>query len=309
MKTASLQNVVGFVRRIAVHEAAALSDRELLDRFVERRDEFAFAELVRRHGPMVLAAGRRVLRHEHDAEDVFQAAFLVLARRASTIRQSETLSGWLYQVAYRLALRARDITNRRREQRLQPEATPCAKLPPDAFALDDELARLPHEYRSVVVLCYLEGRTQDEAARLLETTADAVNSRLKRARELMRERYARIGIAALFATVAASHALGRETIGNTVRNSVAYAASGTCSASALAITLAKGAIPMFGSTTKMFAALALLAGLLLAGVFFATPTSGNDHSGIAPAPSPVALAAEPIDKAKAKRGCIILWMS
>src|SRR5258706_7643062 len=100
MKSASLHTAIGFVRRIAVHDAAALSDRELLARFIERRDEFAFTELVRRHGPMVLATCHRVLRHEHDAEDVFQAAFLVLAQRANSIREADTLGGWLYQVTY-----------------------------------------------------------------------------------------------------------------------------------------------------------------------------------------------------------------
>src|SRR5437870_2657577 len=106
MKTASLSTVLGFVRRIAIREAFAPTDRELLERFLEKRDELAFTELVRRHGPMVLTACRRVLRHDQDAEDVFQAAFLVLAQRADMIRQGESVGGWLYQVAYRLALRA-----------------------------------------------------------------------------------------------------------------------------------------------------------------------------------------------------------
>lgn len=310
MKTASLQNVVGFVRRIAVHETAALADRELLDRFVQRRDEFAFTELVRRHGPMVLAACRRVLRHEQDAEDVFQAAFLVLAQQAGAIRQADTLSGWLYQVAYRLALRARQISKRRREQPAAHEVD----APPahDRAALDDELARLPHEYRSVVVLCYLEGRTQGEAARILATTTDAVNSRLKRARQLLRSRYAQFGVAALLSAGGASCALSNETVADIARHALDYYATGTCGASVLATTLAKGAIPMFGSTSKTLLASLLLAGLLVAGALFAAPTLGDDKPGQkleAPASSPVALALEPIDKAKSKRGCIILWMN
>src|SRR5262245_5445159 len=139
MKTASLHNVVGYVRRLAVSEAAAQSDRELLDRFIGCRDEAAFTELVRRHGPMVLTACRRVLRHEHDAEEVFQAAFLVLARRAETIRHGETLSGWLYQVSYRLALRAQDLTARRREQALAADYELTAEPLPDRAAFDQEL--------------------------------------------------------------------------------------------------------------------------------------------------------------------------
>src|SRR5262245_15858763 len=192
MKTASMHSALGFVRRIAGHDAAALSDRDLLDRFIERRDEFAFTEMVRRHGPMVLATSRRVLRHEHDAEDVFQAAFLVLAQRANTIRQTDSLCGWLYQVAFRLALRARQRKAQKCEQLLANERDITAKPTLDSCDMDDELARLPHDYRSAVVLCYLEGRTQSEAARILATTTEAVNSRLKRARDLLRIRYARI---------------------------------------------------------------------------------------------------------------------
>jgi RNA polymerase sigma factor (sigma-70 family) len=310
MKTASLNTVLGFVRRIAVRDAYAHTDRELLQLFIDRRDELAFTELVRRHGPMVLAACRRVLRHEQDAEDVFQAAFLVLARRADTIRQGETVGGWLHQVAYRLALRARDITARRREQGLASCINPDAPAA-DHVALDEELATLPEPYRSVVVLCYLEGRTQLEAARILATTTDAVNSRLKRARDLLRDRYARhaLGLAAL--TVPA---IAGELVAAAVRNALQFAVhpTGACGASAFALTLAKGAFPMTGSILKALGACACMLLLFAAGLLFATPPSIEDPLVAAAqnnVPSRVSSEPKPDEKGKPKRACIILWMS
>src|SRR5262249_16268181 len=200
MTTTSLQAPLGCARRIFDHETRCRTDRQLLDGFTTDRDESAFAELVRRHGPMVLAVCRRVLRHQQDAEDAFQAAFLVLARKAGGIRQSASVGGWVYQVAFRLALGARAVGFGRPalllrvpEAILAPESeTPMERL---SIAVEEELDRLPEHYRAAVILCYLEGRTQTEAARHLATTADAVNSRMKRARELLRQRLARHGMA------------------------------------------------------------------------------------------------------------------
>src|SRR5437867_4381288 len=107
MTIACLRAVTRYLRRVVERDAHARTDQDLLDRFARHRDEAAFADLVRRHGPMVLGVCRRVLRHEQDAEDVFQAAFLVLVRKAESIRRQESVGGWLYRVAYRLALRAR----------------------------------------------------------------------------------------------------------------------------------------------------------------------------------------------------------
>src|ERR1043166_4647714 len=105
MSAATLNRVIAYVRQLSDTDTRGLTDRQLLERFNRDRDESAFAELVRRHGPMVLVTCRRVLRHHQDAEDAFQAAFLVLARKASSIRQSDSIAGWLYQVAYRLSMR------------------------------------------------------------------------------------------------------------------------------------------------------------------------------------------------------------
>src|SRR5262245_51884274 len=195
----ALNPIARYVRRIAARDPRGQTDRQLLDRFLHKQDEAAFAELVRLHGPTVLSVCRRVLHHEQDAEDAFQAAFLILVRKAGSIRQHESLGGWLFRVSYRLALRARAQVSRRHEQLTAPDALPavtCSDEPRQALglALDEELQRLPEAYRSAVVLCYLEGRSQAEAARLLATTADAVNSRLKRAREILRQRLARHGL-------------------------------------------------------------------------------------------------------------------
>src|SRR5262245_52763604 len=157
--TATLDAVVGYVRRLGGRDTHGLTDRQLLDRFAAQRDEAAFAELVCRHGPMVLSACRRVLRHAHDAEDAFQAAFLVLAKKAGSIRQGDSVGGWLYQVAHRLAVRARLLGDRRREQLTTVSdafgAAPVPTRDAAGAALDEELRRLPEPYRAAVVLCYL----------------------------------------------------------------------------------------------------------------------------------------------------------
>src|ERR1700682_2855190 len=145
MPAACLSKVVAYVRRLTDGESRGLTDRQLLARFTLDRDESAFAELVRRHGPMVLAVCRRVLRHEQDAEDAFQAAFLVLARKASSIRADGSVGAWLYQWPLRLAWPARSFNERRRFTALpidhvlpEPDERRAALL----GALDEELARL-----------------------------------------------------------------------------------------------------------------------------------------------------------------------
>ena len=180
------------VRRLAAGPAAAPGDAELLARFVAARDGEAFAALVARHGPLVWGVCRRLLADPRDAEDAFQAAFLVLARRAAAVRPAGALAAWLHGVARRVALKARAAAARRRPR--QPG--PLAADPPDRrpepldelsardllAVIDEEVARLPAGYRLPVVLCYLEGRTQDEAARLLGWTAGTLRGRLDRGR-------------------------------------------------------------------------------------------------------------------------------
>jgi len=171
-----------------------LADGELLDRFERRHEEAAFTALVRRHGRMVLSVCRRVLRHSHDAEDAFQATFLVLAEKAHRLRQPELLANWLYGVAYRTALHARQRAARRSER--ERGATKMIALDGDPGSeprelrrvLDEELHCLPEKYRAPLVLCYLEGKTNEEAARLLGWPSGSMSYRLARGRDLLRQR-------------------------------------------------------------------------------------------------------------------------
>jgi RNA polymerase sigma factor (sigma-70 family) len=196
----SLNPVVRFIRDLAVAPAQELPDQILLDRFVALRDETAFAALVRRYGRLVLSVCRRVLRHEQDAEDAFQATFLVLVRKARSIDKREAVGSWLYGVAFRVAAKARRTAQRRA---VQVRALPDEPVAPDEDAgwhdlrsvLDQEVYRLPAKYRAPVVLCYLEGKTTEEAAEQLGCARGTVLSRLARARARLRPRLARRGLA------------------------------------------------------------------------------------------------------------------
>jgi RNA polymerase sigma factor (sigma-70 family) len=177
------------------------ADGELLGRFLADRDEAAFAVLVHRHGPLVLAVCRRVLGDVHLAEDAFQATFLVLVRRAASIRPLAPLGPWLYVVARRVALkaRARAAAHQRRQREIadMPRTEPLdertwQELRP---VLDEELGRLPEKYRAPLVLCYFEGKSYDEAARELRWPKSSLASRLKQGGQLLRQRLVRRGIA------------------------------------------------------------------------------------------------------------------
>jgi RNA polymerase sigma factor (sigma-70 family) len=185
-----------------------LSDSELLARFIRREDvtssEAAFAALVSRHGPMVLGICRRVLGDNHAAADAFQAVFLVLARKAPQVEVDDTLGRWLHGVSIRVSRRARAVARveRARVRALDGLDPPdgSTTTSPESLrevrsAIDEEIARLPGRYRSAVVLCYLEGLTQEEAARRLRCPVRTVESRLRRARERLRPSLVRRGLA------------------------------------------------------------------------------------------------------------------
>ena len=187
------------VRRLGVlagHDTAGLTDSDLWERYVRRRDEVAFEAIVHRHGPMVLGVCRRILRNEQDAEDAFQVTFLVLARRAHSLRSPEAIANWLHGVASRASREVRRAAARRRAK----EATvlPRAEIPEDPLAelrqvLDEELGRLAERYRVAVVLCDLEGKTRKEVAAQLGWAEGTVASRLARGRRILARRLARRG--------------------------------------------------------------------------------------------------------------------
>jgi RNA polymerase sigma-70 factor (ECF subfamily) len=178
-------------RLVLLRERDRLTDAQLLERFLVRREDGAFAELVRRHGPMVLGVCRRVLGEPHDAADAFQATFLVLVRKAATIAPRSRVGPWLYGVARRTALKARSAAARRRraEQKAargRPHTAPPAELECDLRPLlDEELGRLPAKYRAPLVLCLLQAKSRKEAAGLLGWSEGTLSGRLARAKVLL----------------------------------------------------------------------------------------------------------------------------
>jgi RNA polymerase sigma factor (sigma-70 family) len=183
--------VVRHLRRVAAtRDAAESDDGQLLRCFVELGNDAAFTALVRRHGPMVLAVCHRVLGNAADAEDALQTTFLVLARKARRVRRPEMLGNWLYGVAYRTALKQRTQARRRRARERVAAVSYWATTGPVRWELrpmlDEALNRLPERYRVPVVLCYLQGKTHAEAARLLGCPRATVATRLRRALERLR---------------------------------------------------------------------------------------------------------------------------
>jgi RNA polymerase sigma-70 factor (ECF subfamily) len=187
-------------RTALLADGAGLTDAELLEAFITRRDGAFFEALVRRHGPMVLAVCRRILHDPHDAEDAFQAAFLVLAQRAATVRPRELVGNWLYGVAYRTALGARRAAARRRARERPVNDMPHPQVKEEETwqellpVLDRELARLPDKYRAPLVLCHLEGRTRKEAARHLGLPVGTVSGRVTTALRMLARRLRRHGL-------------------------------------------------------------------------------------------------------------------
>ncbi len=263
-------------RSVAPAGSDELGDAELLERFARRRDQAAFELLVWRHGPMVFGLCQRLLRHEQDAEDALQATFLVLVRKASTISKKESLASWLYKVAYRIACRARARTPVLSNQSAIMEA----KDSPDEDAiwrdlrekLDQEVAQLPENYRRPIVLCYLEGKTHEEAARLLGCPKGTLASNLARARDRLHRRLTRRGWAlssAVLATVLGDKAragvLAPELVQQTVRSALAFDAGQAAGfVSANTIALAEGVLRLM-----WYAKLKMVAGLFLAFVLCA----------------------------------------
>ena len=264
------------------HSATNVSDAELLERFVSCRDEAAFAALMARHGPMVFGVCRRLLRHAQDAEDAFQATFLILVRKAASIGKRELLGNWLYGVAIRVASRARVMAMKRRTQ----EATDMeqvagatrepAEAPDLRAAITEEVQRLPAKYRGPVVLYYLEGRTNEEVAGELRCPVGTIKTRLSRAREMLRKRLTRRGL--VLSTTALSAAMLAEAsaaslppalIDPTLKAAMSFAAGNVAAGglvSAQAAELTKGVLhTMFVTKMKTLAALVLALTMIVGG--------------------------------------------
>jgi len=254
-----------------------VSDGCLLDRFILQRDQSAFEEIVRRHGVMVLGVCQRVLDNRHDAEDCFQAVFMVLVRKATTIEPRDMVGNWLYGVAYRTALEARKLAARRRNHEKKKQAMPKPESNPELWSelrpvLDRELSKLPDKYRIVLIACDLEDKTRSEVADLLGVPEGTVASRLARARAMLAKRLQRhrlivspMLLASLLAEKASGAVLPEALVASVSRSALAPAGSSRAGVLAEAVVHA-----MFWSKLKIAGAtLCLLAllGLSIASMF------------------------------------------
>jgi RNA polymerase sigma factor (sigma-70 family) len=278
----------------------------LLERFLAHQDEAAFAALVERHGAMVLAVARNVLHHRQDAEDVLQSAFLVLARRAGSVRKLGSVGSWLHGVAYRLALKARTAAAARHQLESRAPARAPDESPDDltwrevSAILHEELERLPDKYRAPLVLCYLEGLTQDQAAGLLGLAKGTLRGRMERARMLLRGRLTRRGLAPAVVLLAdtarpANAALPGPLVSTTAHAAAAFAAGQSAGVSARVTRLTEGWLQaMFKTKLRSAAALVLLgaglvaaaAGVLAARGAPAEPPPPARQAGAGPAADP-----------------------
>ncbi|HYT93761.1 MAG TPA: RNA polymerase sigma factor, partial [Gemmataceae bacterium] len=269
------------------------SDAELLQRFARGRDEAAFAELVARHGPMVFRVCRRVLGDVQTAEDAFQAAFLVLARKAGTLGQPGRLAAWLYGVAYRVALKARQAGRREGSghglanapEPHDPHPDPLSELSARELlaVVEEEVQRLPEAYRWPVILCCLEGLSLEEAAQRLGATTGSLRGRLERGRKRLGDRLAKRGLtlAAALAAVEVARAAPTPALLSvaTVRAALAFATNSEA-VSGTAAALAKAALPTIASGKVKLAAallLALSAAAVGAGVLTQVPAAPEER--------------------------------
>ncbi|HEV3255969.1 MAG TPA: sigma-70 family RNA polymerase sigma factor [Gemmataceae bacterium] len=305
MATAQLSTLLRHIHRLAAGGGLPQrTDHQLLDDFSARQDEAAFAALLARHGPMVLRVCRRVLNHEHDAEDAFQATFLVLARHTGSIRKREALAQWLHGVAYRTAMEAKRRAARRRkhEGRLRT-STPAAAAKPTwddvQTILDEEIQRLPEAFRSAFVLCVLEGKSGPEAAAELGVKEGTVSSRLTRARQRLQQQLARRGIklAALLAALSVAESAGKGALpialGSAAIRSGLLVAAGETAAGVIpahVAALAAGVTrAMFLIKAKIATAVLLAAGLIAAaGALTHQALSAPERPQPAKAPLPLA---------------------
>jgi RNA polymerase sigma factor (sigma-70 family) len=301
MSDAPLGAVLRHLRGLAaLHRFRDRPDGDLLHAFVAEHDHDAFTAVVRRHGPMVLGVCRRVLGHLHDAEDAFQATFLLLARKAGSIRKQASLASWLHGVAQRMANNAhRSATRRRRHEAKAPAAQPTSPERGAAWRevqalLDEEIQRLPQRYRTPFILCILEGHSDAEVARQLGVKEGTVRSWLSRAREMLRNRLAKRGVelplvlAAVGVSSAPAAVVPGSLVAATVEAAALYATQGVTATASVA-ALVKGVnqamlLAKLKATTFLVLAVAF-AGAGLGGVAY--QTVGAPDTGKPTKPSPI----------------------
>jgi RNA polymerase sigma factor (sigma-70 family) len=319
MSSGQLQDVLRYLRRTASPPGSRpIADAELLERFVAEHDQAAFEALLWRHGKMVLRTCRRILHDPAEAEDAFQATFLALARRAGSISKQASVAGWLYRVAYRIALAAReDLLARRAREQALVEAPAAKAIDPAAAAawqeirriIDDEVNRLLEIYRLPLILCYFEGKSNAEAARELGCAVGTIESRLTRARERLRVRLSRRGLGFSAGTLAlalaqegASSAAPSALLDFTSRAAVAFTAGQAAAGFSPKVTaLTEGVLRTMFLTKLKIASLFLAVGIgtALIGAFWhparaVSPSDGQQPpaSQTTPAPQKQAAAAE-----------------
>jgi RNA polymerase sigma factor (sigma-70 family) len=294
MATKGLNLVIGRLRRAALEQnGCGLSDSVLLEAYVKRRDESSFRALVHRHGGMVLGVCRRILGNEADAEDAFQATFLVLVRKAASVRPRGMLSNWLYGVAHNTALKARAMNHKRRIK--EREAGMISKPQVDAALwqqvqalVDRELSHLPEKYRVAIVLCDLEGKIIKEAASHLNWPQGTLATRLKRGRALLAKRLSGHGLTlslsvltAVLAEATARASVPPQLFSATAKAATVFAGGSTAASAALSpkvVFLANGMVKlMLLSKLKGVSALVLVVAVLGFGAAACSFSSVGEH--------------------------------
>lgn len=287
--------LIGRLRAFALSVGdSSATDSQLVVAFVASRNEQAFEVLLRRHGPMVLAVCRRILLNHHDAEDAFQATFLVLAKKAGTIQPPQMVGKWLHGVAYRTALEARTVRAKRHSRHSMSSEVPEAVARPEPSneleqLLNEELSRLPDYYSAAIVLCDLEGKTQKEVARQLGCPTSTVANRLVRGRSLLAKRLARRGVvvsgvtfAAILSANAVSACVRESLIIHTIKAVTTVTAGGAATAafSAKVAALSEGVMrAMFIKKIGLAGLLAATAALVLGAVLFTQGVAASKSLG------------------------------
>jgi RNA polymerase sigma factor (sigma-70 family) len=309
--TTPMNKVIQHLRNIARLQAAGeRTDGQLLESFVSRRETAAIEALVRRHGPMVWGVCRRILRNHHDAEDAFQATFLVLVRKAATVMPREMVGNWLYGVAHQTALKARATRAKRQTRERQVADMPePAVTEPGLWrdlqpVLDQELSRLPDKYRVAIVLCDLEGKTRKEAARQLGCPEGTVAGRLARARIMLAKRLTRRGVAlsggalaAVLSQQAASAGAPTSVVVSTIKAASLLAAGKAAATGAISVKVAaltEGVMKaMLFTKLKTVLAVVLILGFVATGATVLTSRTAAGQDDKPPvAEKPVATSAK-----------------